>query len=204
VLRRLLAPLPVRRAARDVRRLVARHPWLYWLMIGALATWAYATVHAQTATADQARTEWGTTTPVLVATTDLRPGDPLAGAVAVRDWPQALAPPGALAEAPPGALTLQFLAAGDIVGSVDLAPTTGPLALVPEGWVAVPVVEWPASGAAVGDHVQIASEGIVIAAAAIVVGAVGSDVTLVAVPAPEAPLLPLAASTGKLTLLRLP
>ena len=198
-----LPPLPIRRAGRSTRRLLARHPWVYWLAIGGLASWAYAAAGEHTDAADRARDEWGATTPVLVATSDIAPGDALAGAVSAHDWPVALAPPGALGELADDAVARQHLAAGDLVSTADLAGR-GSLALVPAGWLAVPVTESPRSGAAAGDRVQVASEGIVVAADALVIGTVDADVTLVAVPASDAPLLPLAADAGALTLLRIP
>ncbi len=198
-----LPPLPIRRAGRNARRLIARRPWVYWLAIGGLASWAYAVAGAHTGAADRARDEWGATTPVLVATSDIASGDTLAGAVTTRDWPAALAPPGALGELPDDAVARQRVAAGDIVSTVDVT-AAGALALVPAGWLAVPVTESPRSGATAGDRVQVASEGVVIAADARVVGMVDADVTLVAVPAGDAPLLPLAADNGALTLLRPP
>lgn len=200
-----LPPLPARRIVRDARRVIARRPWVYWFAVGALAAWAYAAVGEHTAAADRSRADWDATRPVLVATADLRPGEPLAGAVAVDDWPRALAPPGALSELPDGAVARQHAAAGDPLSTADVTATTGPLALVPDGWVVAPVVESPASGAAAGDRVQVASEGVVLARAARVVGFVdqgmSDPVTLVATPPDVAALLPAAAD---ITLLRLP
>lgn len=198
-----LSPLPVRRLSRAVRSLIARHPWVYWFAVGAFATWAYLAAAGHTAAADRAQAAWGSTAPVLVATTDLRPGDPLAGGVAVRDWPAALVPPGVLAAAPDDGVARQHVAGGELLGARDVA-AAGPLALVPDGWLAVPVSESPPSGAVTGDRVRVASEGVVIAEQALVVGQVDADVTLVAVPADGAALLPLAADAGALTLLREP
>ena len=196
----LHVPLLLRRAARDVRRLIARRPWVYWFAVGALGAWAYSAVGEHTAAADRARADWGATTPVLVATADVGPGDALAGAVAAHDWPRALAPPGAIAELPDGAIARQHVAAGDVLGTPDLAPAGGPLALVPEGWVVAPVVESPTSGAAVGDRVVVSSEGVVLADAALVVGFVDSATHVATAPA-IAPQLPAAPDVA---LLRVP
>lgn len=201
------APLGVRRLNRDVRRVIARRPWIYWFAIGALAAWAYAGVRAHVDAADAARDAWGTTAPVLVATADARPGDPLADRVGVVAWPAALAPPDGLAELAADAVARQYVAAGAPLGTGDVAGTGGPLALVPDGWVVAPVVEQPVSGALAGDRVQVVSEGVVLAADALVVGFVDDSsgtVSLVAAPADVAALLPAAAQGGRLTLLRVP
>jgi hypothetical protein len=201
-------PMFVRRRIVAARRLLVRRPWVYWFAVGALAAGAYASVGSHTAARDAARAEWGATTPVLVARTPLAPGDALDGRVAIAQWPAAIVPPDALVALAPGRVARQHVAPGDAVGALDVAPDGGPLALVPDGWVAVPVVESPASGAAVGDRVQVTSEGVLLAHDGVVVGSVvgatAGDVTLVAVPADVAPLLAAAADSGQLTLLRVP
>jgi hypothetical protein len=198
----------VRRRVVAARRLLVRHPWVYWFAVGALAAAAYASVGSHTAAHDAARAEWGATSPVVVAHTPLAPGDALGARVAIAAWPSAIVPPDALAAVEPGLVARQHVASGDVVGALDVAPGDGPLALVPDGWVAVPVVESPASGAEIGERVQVTSEGVLLAGDGLVVGGVGGGmagaVTLVAVPADVAPLLPAAADAGHLTLLRLP
>ena len=203
-------PLPiwVRRRVVAARRVLVRHPWVYWFAVGALAAAAYASVSSHTAARDAARAEWGATSPVVVARTPLAPGDALGARVTIDAWPSAIVPPGALAALEPGLVARQHVARGDVVGALDVTPGGGPLALVPDGWVAVPLVESPASGAEICERVQVTSEGVLLAGDGLVVGGVGGgmagDVTLVAVPADIAPLLPAAADTGHLTLLRLP
>jgi hypothetical protein len=66
--------------------------------------------------------------------------------------------------------------------------------------LAVPIVESPPSGAAVGDRVRVVADGVVLSADALVVG-YHDDVTLVAVPEQVAPILPPAADSGGLALL---
>jgi hypothetical protein len=203
-------PLPIffRRRIVAVRRLVVRRPWVYWFAVGALAAGTYASVAKHTAAHDAARLRWGVTTPVLVAHAPLAPGDPLDGRVAPIEWPAAIVPPDALSQFEPGSVARQHVAPGEAVGTLDVAHGDGPLALVPDAWVAVPVVESPPSGAEVGDRVQVASEGVVLAGDGLVVGGVvggvAGDVTLVAVPVDVAALLPAAADGGHLTLLRVP
>lgn len=188
------------------RRLVARRPWIHWLLVLALAAAAAAQVGGRLGEVDDARDAWGTTRPVLVLTRPAAPGEPVVAAVA--EVPLALAPPGAIDPSMAGDTTAgdmvarQIVGEGDILTHVDVVGS-GELALVPPGWLAVPVVESPPSGAAAGDRVQLVSEGIVLAADAVVAGH-HDDVTLVAVPAGVAAAIPAAAAAGTLTVLRAP
>ncbi len=185
-----------------VRRLVARRPIIYWFAVLAIAAVVSLSIQREVAQLREVRSRWRTTATVLVARDDAAPGDTIE--VDAVEVPAALAPPSAvgldaLGERP----VRRRIDAGDIVTELDLAPRSGALALVPVTWRAVPVVESPRSDAAVGDRVDVVSDGVVIAADALVVG--GHDaVTLVAVPADVAPLLPLAASASSVTLLRVP
>jgi hypothetical protein len=99
----------------------------------------------------------------------------------------------------------QHIAEGEVVTIVDVGrgDRSGPLGLAPDGWLAVPIVESPASGAAIGDRVRLAGDGMVIAAEAVIVGH-HDDVTLVAVPAGVAPLVAAAAESGGLVVLLAP
>jgi hypothetical protein len=114
-----------------------------------------------------------------------------------------MVPAGAVTELPAEATARQVLTAGEIVMTHDVAAMTGPQALIPEGWRAVPIAEPVASGAAVGDEVAAASGGIVVAAEGVVVGLL-ADGVLVAVPADVAPQVAHATATGDITLLLAP
>jgi len=187
-----------------VRRLLARRPWLYWLAIGVLATAAYAALAARSRAYDAARDRWADTGPVLVARRPIAPGDELAGAVARAEWPRALRPADALIGIDPDAVARQHVGVGEVVTAVDVAPLTGPLALVPDGWVVVPVVEAPSSGATLGERVRVVSGGIVVSADARVVGTIGPDVTLVAVPDADAATVSAAVEARAVVLVRRP
>lgn len=192
----------VDRLAVEIRRALARHRWLRTTVIVTIAVAAAASTLQRIERIDAARAAWGDTRPVLVATRAAEPGDPLVAEV--RDLPAAMVPDRAL----PGALgddelvARQHLAPGEVVTDADVRPA-GPLALVPAGWVAVAVVESPASGASPGERVQVASDGVLVADEALVVGHT-ADATLVAVPSGVGPLVPLAATDGRLALLRVP
>ncbi len=85
----------------------------------------------------------------------------------------------------------------------DVAATSGPRALIPDGWRAVPVAEPVPSGAVVGDQVAAVSGGIVVAGEGVVVGLL-ADGVLVAVASDVAPQVAHAATAGELTLLLVP
>jgi hypothetical protein len=154
---------------------------------------------------DAARRAWGEGREVLVARRDTRPGE--AVEIDVRELPAAVVPPGALGrEAGTQSLVArQDVSAGEVVTAIDVgrAGAAGAAALLPDGWAAVPIVESPPSGAAIGARVQIAAEGVVLAADAIVAG-YHDDVTLVAVPADVAPMVALGARAGGVAVLLLP
>ena len=174
---------PVARA----RHVLARRPWLYWSAVLVLAAGAGWAVAAAAAGVDDARRAWGTT-PRRARRhrrhrARRRPGDPHRGAGPTRPGGPPRPPS---TRCPPGAIARQHVAAGEALVAVDVAPTSGPQALIPAGSVAVAVAEAVPSGAAVGDRVVAASGGVVLAADAVVVG-LTADAVLVAVPVDEAP-----------------
>lgn len=191
---------PLRAPAVAVRRLLARRPWLYWLGVAAVAVPTFGVARSQSAQVEQATAAWGTTRRVLVTGDALRPGDRIVGEW--RDYPVALVPDTALTVDDGERIARHDLAPGEIVTLGDTVGG-GALALLPAGWLAVAVIESPPSGASPGDRVQLASDGITVAAEAVVVGT-AADATLIGVPADVAPLVPLAAEHGSLAVLRLP
>ncbi len=202
---RAAAPTPLTRLAVRSRRAVARHRWLRRVLVLAAAVVVASSTFSRLEGVDAARAQWGDTVDVLVATGETAPGEVLR--VEVRSLPAAMVPAGSIATDGAGRpddplVARQRVTDGEVVVDADVT-VAGPLGLVPDGWLAVPVVESPASGAATGERVQVASEGVVIAAEALVVGHEG-DATLIAVPADAAPLLPLASTDGTLAVLRRP
>lgn len=183
-----------------VRQILARSPWIYWAIVGAIALAVGLLVSQAASRVDAAREAWGETRPVLVAIVDIEPGQPLAGTTERRDVPSPLIPASALSELDRSVTARQRIAAGEIVVAHDVSPAAAPQALIPDGWLAVPVAERVASGVAPGDDVSVSSGGIVLAASAVVVGADSARV-LVAVPADEAPQVAQAAITGEVSLL---
>lgn len=187
-----------------LRRILAARPWIHWLLVAAAGSAVVLSAVDHTRSVDEARAEWGATRSVWVAATDLEPGDVLA--VEVRPFPSAMVPAVALGadiEQSIGGTVRQHVGAGEMLTVDDVAGGDGPSGLVPPGWLAVPVVETPASGASVGDRVEVASAGFAISADAVVVGHVDQS-TLVAVIAHEAPALAAADEAGAITLLLAP
>jgi hypothetical protein len=177
-----------------VRRVLARRPWIYWTIVAAVAgTGAMATASVL-GTVDAERSRWGDTAVVLVATRGVAAGEPLSGLTVERRYPVAMIPPGAMASLEPGSAARHALGEGEIVVDVDVAATTAPRSLIPDDWLAVAIVEGVASGAAIGDHVVVASEGVRLAGDALIVGH-ADEVTIVAVPADEAPMVAAASSS---------
>lgn len=184
----------------QLRRLLARRPWLYWTAVGALALMIGVLVAQATSQVEAARESWGETRTVIVAAADIAPGDPLAGATASRDVPAPMVPDGAVTELDPTATATQRVAAGETVMMHDVASVSGPRALIPDGWLAVAIAEPVGSGVRTGDAVSVASGGLVIAEDGVVVGATGEAV-LVAVPAGEAAQVARAVASGDVALL---
>lgn len=179
-----------------LRRLVARRPWVQWVVIGLLAAAVATSVSVRMAELEAARRSWGTTARVWVATRDVAVGEPIA--VEAVDVPVDVRPPGATDD-PSGAIARQEIGRGEIVTTIDLVDHS----TTPAGWLVAPVRESLPSGAVIGERVSVVSDGFVLAGEGVVTGFVG-DVTLVAVPAEVAPLLPAASDTTRVALLRAP
>lgn len=184
----------------SIRRILARRPWLYTALVSLLAVGAAATVHSELERVERARASWGDVRTVLVAAEPIEPG--MALIVESRGVPVALVPEGAIDDAS-GLVARQRIGIGEIVAATDVARGADELALVPDGWLAVPVVESTPSGATVGEQLQIVSEGIVVTTDAMMVGRIG-DALLLAVRSDLAAPVAAAAEQGRITLLRVP
>ncbi len=186
--------------AASLRRTHAKRPWMYWLLVCFVAIGVAASMLDRADRIDAERVAWGESVTVFVATRAHVPGDPLTAEA--RDVPSAIAPPGRITS-PDGWFVRQYVGEGEIISDAAVTAGAGPQALVPAGWLGVPIVESPASGALIGDRVRVVSDGVVIAREALVVGH-HDDVTVVAVPADVAPAVPAAADARSLSLLLVP
>jgi len=198
-------------AAVSVRRALVKRPWIYWLLVALASLGAAASMLDRVDRVDAARASWGRTRDVWVAVADHRPGDPITAerravpaAIVEGDVVDAGSDPEHDSDIDVAvAVARQHVDAGQIVYRSDVVARNGPQAMTPPGWLVVPILESPPSGAAVGDRARAVSDGVSISDDALVVGH-HDDVTLLAVPAAVAPLLPAASDAGRVTLLLLP
>ncbi len=184
----------------QLRRLLARRPWLYWAAVGALALMIGVLVAQATSRVEAAKESWGESRGVVVALVDIAPGESLAAATGPRELPAPMVPDGAVTELDESATATQRVGAGEVVVMHDVATVNGPRALIPDGWLAVAIAEPVGTGVRTGDQVSVASGGVVIAGDGVVVGSVEESV-LVAVPADEAPQVAQAATSADIALL---
>lgn len=183
-----------------VRHRLARSPWIYWAVIGALALLAGVAVANATSGVEAARRSWGDTRAVYVADADVAPGDLLAERVERRDLPAPMVPDAAVAGIDGAAVARQHVAAGEVIVDADVAAGATPQSLIPAGWLAVAVAERVPSGAVTGDLVRVASGGVVLSDEGVVVASTAESV-LVAVPAGAAAQVGQATSSGDISLL---
>ena len=114
------SPSPLRR--------LARRRGVYWTVAATLAVAAGVAVHQQGQAARQVVDRLGTTTDVLVSSSDLVPGDPIAPLTAIAAVPTGLAPAAAVAEVPAGSVAGRHVAAGAMITALDVADPTQPAA----------------------------------------------------------------------------
>jgi hypothetical protein len=185
----------------NARRVLARHPWIYWAACLVVAGLAAMLAGRYVSALDTARHGWGTTGRVVVADVEHLPGEPLRAETVT--MPLAVIPPGAVESFEAGTVVRQRITAGEIVVHADLAAPSGPAALAETGTLVVGITDPLAAGARVGLAVQIASEGIVLADEGRVVG-LADGVILVAVEASAAATVAAAAQRGAATVVFVP
>ena len=187
--------------AARVRLALARRPWAYWSIVVTVAAVPALVVHGHLDRLDEARRSWDETRPVLVAATGLEPGDEILAHTV--DVPVALLPAGALGALPAGVQLRQRVADGEVLTGLDIAARRGPASFADEGTVVVALADPLSRGVAIGLDVQVAADGIVLAATATVVDVV-DEVVFVAVESAEGAVVAAAARQGIASLLYLP
>ncbi len=180
---------------------LARRPWIYWLVVAALAVTVAVSVRAELATIGERRDAWGVSRVVLVADGDLLPGDPLR--VREATLPAPVIPESAITSLPAGARLRQHVADGEVLVDVDVLTASGPAARAPAGTVVVGVIDPLMRSVRAGAAVEIAAGGRVVASPATVVDVV-DEVTFVAVRPDDAASVAAAALDGTASLLYLP
>ncbi len=187
--------------AARARLVLARRPWIYWVVVVVLAVAAASSVRSEMASIASERDTWGSASSVLVARHQLEPGDPITADLV--SLPLAALPDGALTDEPTGAVVRQRVAAGEILTRLDVTSRPGPAALAEPGTVVVALSDPLARDVVVGLNVQVTADGLVVADAARVTGVV-DNVIFVAVDTDEAPTVAAAAQQGVASLLYLP
>lgn len=191
--------LPVGRLTARVRRCLARRPLLRWAPIVVASVGLVAAVADQQRGVSEARAAWGDTRAVWVASADVHAGEQIRAddiELPVIAVPAAAVPIEVRVD---DTLARQRITAGEIITHADVAGSNA-MSLLPDGWRAVAITESPSTGAQVGDVVDLASDGIVIADGALVIDHV-DHALLIGVPAEVAPLVALAAES-RVTVLR--
>ncbi len=161
-----------------VRMLLARRPWIYWTSVGAVALALALVMHSWVSDLRHQRNSWGTTASVLVASSEIPPGAALDAVVTSRRIPQAAVPPSARSELPDGATARQAIAVGEIIVEGDLAATTGALALLPSGWLAMAVEDANPSLVSVGDTAALLASGSILTTQAVVVRIIDTGIVV--------------------------
>lgn len=136
-----------------LRLLLARRPWLYWLVVGLCAAIVWLSVAAAADGVEAERARWGTSQRVWVTESAVAAGSPVV-AVA-RDYPLAMVPTAAVTAAPNG-VAAHDLAAGEVVVQGDVAAADR---LAPADWLvfAIPAAHGPEI--VTGDTVAIFGSG---------------------------------------------
>jgi len=190
--------------AATARRVLARHPWIFWVVCLAIAAAVASLVTGYTSALDQARRDLDATRTVLVAEADHLPGEELRARPV--EVPLTVVPPDAVEPDDPSvdeALVRQRVSIGEIVVAADLATPTGPAALADAGTLVVGITDLLARNVRIGLDVQIAAEGIVLAERATVVH-LADEVIFVAVDARDAPMVAAAARTSSASIIFAP
>ncbi len=138
-----------------------RRPSLYLLVSVALAAATGAVTYRSLAAAERGAARYGHPVTVVVATSDLRPGDRVdAGSTALRELPASAVPSTAVHTAPLGRVIRSPIARGQVLVWANLTmPGTSRLAAaLPPGSVALAVPTGDATlRVSVGDHVDLLS-----------------------------------------------
>lgn len=151
-----------------IRMLLARRPLLYWMAVTTVALVIGMSLRSAAAQAERQRDSWGSVSAVLVAEHRLGPGERLAGAVSVRNLPNALLAASALHALPAGATARQYIAEGEVLVALDVTPDSGPLSLLPRDWLAIAIEEPNSTAFGIGDSAAVLAGGRIIAPIAVV------------------------------------
>lgn len=175
-----------------IRLLLARRPWIYWTFVALIAATGAAVVGGAVRGVNAQRGEWGTARTVWVASGDVAAGDVIDAES--RSYPLAMVPHSAIDQLPAASVARHRLGDGEIIVSSDIT-VDGPVALIPEGWLAVPVANAP-PGYRPGDEVSLLADGVAVTDGVVV--SADEAAIMVAVPAADAAAVGAAALSGSL------
>lgn len=191
--------LPPNPGAR-VRGALVRRPWLFWLLVSAVAVATGSIAYDSVRAVEAERHAWGATASVHVVARPVATGDSLDGATIARDVPLAVVPDDAVTSLPDGSLARHDMGTGEMLSVHDITGGEGRRGLAPPGWSMIAIVEPIPTGAATGIKVAVAADGAVLAQEAVVVG-YRDDAVLVAVPRGDAAAVAAAAVESRAALL---
>ena len=150
-----------------------------------------------------ATTSLGLTTPVLIATSSIKPGDIITTQLfSLRTLPRSAVTPTALHDLQLGLVAQQPISIGELLTTTNTGTSTSKQLQLPVGFRSVAIVP-PAAlpPMQVGDHVDIIANGIVLAADALVLSLIEDTIgVIVAVPAELSAAVASAAAIGDATL----
>ena len=145
----------------------------------------------------------GLTTPVLIATSSIKPGDIITTQLfSLRTLPRSAVTPTALHDLQTGLVAQQSISIGELLTTTNTGTSTSKQLRLPVGFRSVAIVP-PAAlpPMQIGDHVDIIANGIVLAADALVLGLIEDTIgVIVAVPADLSAAVASAAAIGDATL----
>jgi hypothetical protein len=149
----------------------------------------------------------GLTTPVLIATSSIEPGDTISTQLfSLRTLPRSAVSPTALHDLPTGLVAQQSISIGELLTTTNTGLTASTQLQLPIGFRSVAIVP-PAAlpPMQVGDHVDIIANGVVLAADALVLSLMENTTgevigVIVAVPAELSAAVASAAAIGDATL----
>ena len=145
----------------------------------------------------------GSTTTVLIATSNIEPGDIITTQLSsLRSLPRSAVTPTALHDLQTGLVAQQSISIGELLTTTNTGTSTSKQLQLPVGFRSVAIVP-PAAlpPMQIGDHVDIIANGIVLAADALVLGLIEDTIgVIVAVPADLSAAVASAAAIGDATL----
>ena len=200
-----IAPVIVRIREMSAAKYLAlcRNNRRHYQVIAGLVCCAALTFFITLSGMQSATTSLGLTTPVLIASSNIEPGDIITTQLfSLRTLPRSAVAPTALHNLQTGLVAQQSISIGELLTTTNTGTSTSKQLQLPAGFRSVAIVP-PAAlpPMQVGDHVDIIANGIVLAADALVLSLIEDTIgVIVAVPAELSAAVASAAAIGDATL----